>query len=180
MTLRALFGAVGIKADFGSSDMVERPKGGEEEEEDATLVFLACLDAAVFLAAATPDETRARAVFSFSFPWVEGRYDFLTMPPDMTVPLRDLWAVVVVGLDEADEEVTGEEMGGMVIVGFRDGAADGSSSSSESSSSPWSVTAEGVSTSCGSMQMDWFMRLSLSMRKGEGEEREEREEEEGK
>ena len=103
--------------------------------------------------------------------------DFLTMPPDRTVPLRDLWAVVVVGLDGADgggEEA--DEMGGMIMVGFRD---DRRSSGSESSS-PRSVTAEGVSTSWGSMQMDWLMRLSLSMRKGEGEDREECEEEEGK
>jgi hypothetical protein len=134
-----------MKVDLGSSDMAERPKGEEEEEEDATLAFLACLDAAVFFAAATPDETRERAVFSFSFAWVEGN-DFLTMPPDRTVPLRDLWAVAVVGLDEEGGEETDEEdeMGGMVMVGFRD---DGGSSSSESSSSPWSVTAEGVSTS---------------------------------
>lgn len=32
-------------------------------------MFLACLVAAIFLAAAAPEETRARAVFSFSFAW---------------------------------------------------------------------------------------------------------------
>jgi hypothetical protein len=112
MTLGALLGTAAAmtdaKEDLFSSEMVERPKGEEEEVEEATLGFLACLVAAVFLAAATP---RTRAVFSFSLA-EEGWGDFLTMPPEWTVPLQDLWAVAV---DAADE---GDEMGGMVIFGF--------------------------------------------------------------
>ena len=50
------------------------------------------------------------------------------MPPDRTVHLRDLWAVVVVvGLVDLDEaELDGEEkMGGMVIVRFVEKGVDG-------------------------------------------------------
>ena len=151
--------------------MEERPNGDEEEEEkeeeSVMLVFLACLVAAVFLAVATPS---ARAEFSFSR---EGRDDFLTMPPDRTVPLRDLWAAVGglaggAGGRRLDEE---EADGGMVIVGL--GAEGGvvvvRSSCSESSSSPWSVIAEGVSTRWGSIPTGWMTGGRLSMRKGEGE-----------
>ena len=125
--------------------MEERPKGEAEEEEEGEvdsvmLVFLACLEAAVFLAVATPS---ARAEFSFS---LEGREDFLMMPPDRTVPLRDLWAVG--GLEAEMDGREEDEDGGMVMVGI--GAEGGVvvvvSSCSESSSSPWSVIAEGVST----------------------------------
>lgn len=55
-------GLEGIVFGGGRSALKRRNviKGGAEEVEDATLVFLACL-----MAAATPEETRARVVFPF-------------------------------------------------------------------------------------------------------------------
>jgi hypothetical protein len=54
-----------------------------------------------------------------SFGRVEGRRDFSTIPLDRTVPLRDLWAVIVAGLAEVEAELDVEdEMGGMVIAGL--------------------------------------------------------------
>jgi hypothetical protein len=54
-----------------------------------------------------------------SFVRVEGRRDFSTTPLDRTVPLQDLWAMVVAGLAEVEAELDVEdEMGGVVITGF--------------------------------------------------------------
>lgn len=76
------------------------------------LEFLECLVAAVFLAAATPEEMSARVEFSFSLvEWI----DFLTIPPDMTAPLRDLWA----GAAAAAAVGCCLVVGGIVIVGTR-------------------------------------------------------------
>lgn len=93
ISLSALLGGVWIEAeneDIRTAGMIERPKD-EAEVVEATLVFLGCLVAAVFLAAAMPEETRGRAAFPLFFCVSGGRRDFLTMSPDRMVPLLDLW-----------------------------------------------------------------------------------------
>ena len=120
-SLSALLGGVAIAAkneDYGAAGMVERPKSGAGEVEEATLMFLECLVTAVFLGL------------------VGGE-----------AGLAEVEAVL-----DAEEEKDGMVFHWFLLLLW----------GSRSNSSFIAVLWKGV----GSTQIDWFMRLSSSMRGG--------------